>query len=529
MAKITDIGHEETEDVLGDLEKRIAAEYKQAENEVSEKLNEYLAKFEKKEALKKQALENGLITQTEYNEWRVGQIAMGQRWAEMRDTLANDYAEAAQTAKTLTYEKMPEVYSINYNYGTYYAETLSGVNTSYTLYSKDSVNYLFEDGDFYLPAGKKVTRAINMGEQIAWDKKQIQSVMIQSLLQGESIGKIATRLSKTVGESDRKAAVRNARTMTTCVQNAGRLNSFERAKDKGINIKKQWIATLDSRTRHEHRVLDGQVRELGEPFSVAGYELEYPADPNASISEKLRMQKAGNVIKGPAFLIYNCRCTILGVLDGHEIDVSDTSLRNTKNMNEESYEEWKESKYATSDSILKQDQIAETMQKSYISEYNSYKNSGKNNSVSSKKTSKTKEKDKDTTKSSSDKKDKIAEIKISEVSDYYGDVKTDVYLSEERIEHIKSGHSDDYKKYGDLIPDAIEEPDLVLNDSKNTNTALFIKKTGDSGINVVVKLANVDDSDDRSFVVTMHAVGESSLRRLKRKNELIYSNEDDKI
>lgn len=381
MAIIKDEGYEETEDLLEKIEKEIKKEYTQAESELQEKLDEYLSKFEKKDELKRLAVENGQITQEEYETWRVGQIAIGERWEEMKETISEDLANTSQIAKSVAYGYMPEVYAINHNYGTYQAEAISGIDTSYTLYNSASVEYLFKDGDFYLPAGKKVTQAINMGKQVAWDKKQVQSVMIQSLLQGESIGKIATRLSKQVGESDRKAAIRNARTMTTCVQNVGRLNSFERAKNRGINIKKQWLATLDNRTRHEHRALDGQVREIGEPFEVDGYELEYPADPNASVSEKLKMQKAVNVIKGPAHLIYNCRCTILGVLEGHEIDVTDTSIRNTNKMEEESYEEWKNAHSTQSDSITKQDEIEDTMKKAYGAEYKSYSslNKTKNN------------------------------------------------------------------------------------------------------------------------------------------------------
>lgn len=376
--KITDIGAKETDEVLETLEERIAKEYAQAEAEIQEKLDTYLQKFEIKDSLKQKAVENGQITQEDYEKWRVAQIATGENWAEMRDSIAEDLTNTAELAALTTNETMPEVYAINHNYGTYQVEKISGVDTSYTLYNKEAVANLFDDDfDFYPAAGKKTMAKINAGEQLAWDKKNIQSVMIQSLLQGESIGNIATRLAKATGESDRKVAIRNARTLTTSVQNAGRLDSYQRAKDMGINVRKQWIATLDNRTRHEHRILDGQVQELGDPFTVAGYELSYPADPNASLSQKLRMQKAGNVIQGPAFLIYNCRCTIMGVIEGHEIDVTDLSLRNTSKMDEDSYEEWKESHNIQSESITKQDEIAETMQKAYIDEYKSYANGGK--------------------------------------------------------------------------------------------------------------------------------------------------------
>ena len=356
MAKKKDIGHEETEEVLSDLEKRINAEYKQAEEEITEKLNAYVAKFEKKDALKQQAVANGQITQSEYLEWRVGQIAMGNRWEEMKDTIATDLTNTSQIAKSITYGHMPEVYAINHNYGTFQVESLTHIDTSYTLYDAQSVERLFDDeATIYHKAGKKVTAAINRGEQKAWDKKNVQSVMIQSLLQGESIGQIATRLSKAVGETDRKAAIRNARTMTTGVENAGRVDSYKRAEEMGIELEQEWLASLDGRTRHEHRLLDGQRVKVGEKFKVAGYEIAYPADPTA-----------------PAFLVYNCRCTLIAALAGHTKDASDTSIRNTNHMEEETYEEWKESKTTKSEKITKQDETAEKKKKEYTDEYKSY-------------------------------------------------------------------------------------------------------------------------------------------------------------
>lgn len=361
MAKKRDEGHEETEKVLADIEKEISKEYAQAEKEISEKLDDYLRRFEKKDEIKYNAWQEGKITKEEYEQWRVGQIAVGKQWEAMKNTLADDYANAAQIAKSITDGHMPEVYSINHAYGTYQVEKVAGVDTKYihnTMYDRQSVEHLFKGkGKLYHDYGIKTGIAIAEGKQKAWDRKQIQSVMTQALLQGESIGKIATRLSKTVGDSDRKACIRNARTMTTGVQNAGRVDSYKRAESMGIELEQEWLATLDSRTRHEHRMLDGQRVKVGEKFKVDGYELAFPADP-----------------EGEAFLVYNCRCTLVPALKGFAPEASDLSLRNTNHMEEETYEEWKESHNITSDSITKQDDIAKTMQIEYGQEYKELKN-----------------------------------------------------------------------------------------------------------------------------------------------------------
>lgn len=353
MAKKRDEGHEETEAVLKDLEKRITEEYTKAEKEIADKLDDYMRRFEIKDEIKKQAVIDGKITQKEYDQWRLGQVLVGERWSEMRDTIAEDLTNTAQIAKGIAAEYMPEVYAINHNYGTYLVEKESGIDTSYTLYSRESVNRLFnDDNKFYHDAGRKVKAEINAGKQMAWDKKQVQSAMTQGLLQGESIGNMATRVALAVGNSDRKAMIRNVRTMTTGIQNAGRVDAFERAEDMGIEMEQEWLATLDERTRFEHRQLDGMRVPVGEKFKINGYELEYPADPS-----------------GDPEMVYNCRCTLIPAIKGYAGDVSDLSARHDSHLGDMSYDEWKNSHYSYSDPITKQDSIAKMMKESYIQDY----------------------------------------------------------------------------------------------------------------------------------------------------------------
>lgn len=353
-----DVGHEETEKILEEIEKRISAEYAQAEKEIAEKLDDYLKKFRVKDELKLKAVENGMITKEEYEQWRVGQVMMGKRWAELRDSLAEDFTNADKIARSIAYNHMPEVYAINHDYGTFQVEKASQMDTSYTLYDRQAFEQLVKNEDTFIPApGRKVSRDIKEGKALAWNKKQVQSVMMQGLLQGESIPKLATRLANTVGESDRKAAIRNARTMTTGVQNAGRMASYDRANKMGIKTQKQWLATLDARTRHWHASLDGEVMDNDEPFVNEFGEIMYPGDPEAAPVN-----------------IFNCRCTLIASIKGFERDVSDLDLRHDEHLEDMTYEEWREGHYdQKSDPITKQDDIAETMQRIYGNEYASYK------------------------------------------------------------------------------------------------------------------------------------------------------------
>jgi len=366
MIRRMDGAHEATDEIIKALEKRIAKEYNVAEAEVKAKLDDYLARFAEKDRLKRKALANGLITQAEYNQWRIGQIMVGERWAELRDNLASDFANAAQIARNMAFDVMPSVYALNFNYGMYMADVLSGgrIATGFTLYSREAVAVLFQDKQFWHAPGKKISREIALGIQKDWDRKQIQSVMMQGIVQGESIPKLSKRLATTVGDSDYKAAVRNTRTMATGVQNAGRVDSIRHADDiaekYGLRVMKQWCATLDGRTRHWHAELDGAVVPENEAFVNEYGEIEYPGDPAAEPAN-----------------VYNCRCTLLSAIEGmgfnNSLHPNVTGRELGKDINGISYEDWKAGHYQQhSNSITKQDEIAEIMRNHYGAEYARY-------------------------------------------------------------------------------------------------------------------------------------------------------------
>ena len=127
-------------------------------------------------------------------------------------------------------------------------------------------------------------------------------------MQGSSIPGIANARMTAIPGMELTSAVRAARTAMTGAQNAGRMDSYAAAQRMGIKLQKRWLATLDNRTRHEHRKLDGQVRDNEKPFEVDGEEIRFPGDPEAA-----------------GYLVYNCRCTLIAVVDG--IDTSDAKRR----------------------------------------------------------------------------------------------------------------------------------------------------------------------------------------------------------
>ena len=259
-------------------------------------------------------LDAGEITDAEYFRWRTGQIMTGKHWEQMRDQLAADLVHSHQLADSVVNGYLPEVYALNHNYETYQIEHDLQMSTSYTLYNREAVERLLRDDPDLLPQPK-----VNIPKTEHWNKQHIQSSVFQGILQGESMDKIARRMQNVCG-MDARAAIRNARTATTGAENAGRLDSMNRAIGLGVRLKKMWLAIRDQRTRDSHILLDGELREVDEKFSNG---CMHPGDPHGRPEE-----------------IYNCRCAMRSKVAG--ADPYSPDLSRNERLGGMSYEEWKE-------------------------------------------------------------------------------------------------------------------------------------------------------------------------------------------
>lgn len=347
---MADKAHKWTDRKIKQLERRINKEYAQAVEEIEEKSRDYFRRFAIKDNKWRSWVKQGVKTDKEYQAWRMGQIIAGERWEELKRNLAKEYHNANDIAKKIAFDTAKDVYAENFNYSTYEIEHGLSIDTGFTLYDHETVERILRDDPSLLPEpGKKVSSLIAAGLDERWNRQIIQSVAIQGILQGESVSKIATRLAESVGDRNRKAAIRNARTLITGAQNAGREESYKRAQRMGIELKQQWIATHDERTRHEHRLLDGQIRNIGEPFEVEGLTIRFPGDPTAAPR-----------------MIYNCRCTLISQIKGFEIDSN--QYRQDNAFGGMTYEEWKKAK-PKSNPITLPEEKARNIKMKYVNEY----------------------------------------------------------------------------------------------------------------------------------------------------------------
>lgn len=64
------------------------------------------------------------------------------------------------------------------------------------------------------------------------------------------------------------------------IQQSSANDARKKAKKAGADVVKQWDASLDGATRPTHRKLDGQIREIDEPFEANGKKAMYPGKFN---------------------------------------------------------------------------------------------------------------------------------------------------------------------------------------------------------------------------------------------------------
>lgn len=329
-----DLAHEWTDEELKRLERRISRAYREAWDDLEKTVIDYFERFQERDEQMKKLIgtvQNGKEwTEHDYQQWRLNQIGRGERFDDLAVKVAERYTKANETAIAYVNDDTPSIYSLNRNYAAYTIEQVAG-DVGFTLWDEQTVKRLIvEEPDLmpYYPPEKAVKRGIDL----AYGKKQITASVTSSILQGRSIKGIADDLQNRISDMNRTSAVRAARTAVTGAENAGRMDSYVAAAKMGIKVRKRWIATKDSRTRHSHAMLDGKTVDYDKPFvSDLGSEMMFPGDPQGA--------KPGD--------LYNCRCSMRTVeAEGIEAEPRKMRVKGPDGryvlVNEMTYQEWEE-------------------------------------------------------------------------------------------------------------------------------------------------------------------------------------------
>ena len=133
-------------------------------------------------------------------------------------------------------------------------------------------------------------------KKLGVNTKELKDSIRANLSRGVSAGLSWDAIAKNIDSRMNiglNRSIRIARTEGHRVQCEAGYQAQQVAKSKGADIVKQWCATLDGRTRPNHRLLDGVIKPIDEPFEMDGYEGMYPSDFGVARED------------------INCRCTLL--------------------------------------------------------------------------------------------------------------------------------------------------------------------------------------------------------------------------
>ena len=291
---MVDKAHLATDELLNKMEQRLRAIYTRASREIGEAWEAYLKDAGKEIAdLQQQYMDAKAANDTEMAR-RIGKSLQkakrertltDKRYRELTRQTAEQLAHVNETATAYINNNLPEVYAMNYNAT---GEAFNGIGGySFTLTDADTIRNLVESDRSFLPM-----RDLDFSRDVAWNIEKMNAEVLQGILQGESMDKIADRLAQVIG-MNLNSAISAARTMVTSAENKGRQDGFERAAAAGIILEREWIATSDGRTRDWHRELDGVTVGVDEPFENAIGKIMYPGDPSANGAN-----------------VWNCRCAI---------------------------------------------------------------------------------------------------------------------------------------------------------------------------------------------------------------------------
>ena len=271
------------------LEERISALYEEASYQITEEYNRFYSNYQQEYERRLAMVESGEMSQDSFNTWCRNQIFQSNRYQAMISSLTDVLTNADVAAMAAVNEQLPYTLAESYDFISslgFEAADKAGITMgTFQIYNADSVREIIRQNPNLFPV-------VDLPEDEAWNRRHINNEIMQAIIQGDSMQRVARRL-QSVAAMDNRAAIRNARTAMTAAENLGRSESARRLKEKGLPVKEVWSATKDSRTRNTHLLLDGTEKDDKGYYGadILAVPLRFPADPNGEPQE-----------------IYNCRC-----------------------------------------------------------------------------------------------------------------------------------------------------------------------------------------------------------------------------
>lgn len=253
------------------------------------------------------------VTWTEFNKYN----RLNKELNRIGQMLSQDYREVAKAIK----QSQQNVYIEKYMMSLFLYEMASQTSMNFDIPTTQTIQTAIEQPIEFI----KLVPTLQKHRDDTL--KRIRMHITQGIMSGEGYSKIAKALRDDLGMA-KAQSVRVARTETGRALSQAGLDSAMVAKDNGLDMKKRWYATKDTRTRDTHRHLDGTSVDIEDNFHSSGCVGPAPKlfVGVASAEENI-----------------NCRCKLLYYIDEDELP---TTMRTKEDgvIPFANYREWEKNK-----------------------------------------------------------------------------------------------------------------------------------------------------------------------------------------
>lgn len=193
---------------------------------------------------------------------------------EYQKNLKTQVQSILEELQTREFETLSEFLSGSYEDGF--------IGTMYDLHGQGIEMILPIDQEQMIEAIQHETKlSESLYETLGVDVKDLQKKISGEISRGIASGMIYSDIARNISAMSNiplNRAMTIARTESHRIQNKASYNASKTAKSKGADIVKIWDSALDKKTRTTHRQLDGQIRELDDPFEIGGKKAMYPGE-----------------------------------------------------------------------------------------------------------------------------------------------------------------------------------------------------------------------------------------------------------
>ncbi|MDU5228623.1 MAG: phage head morphogenesis protein [Staphylococcus epidermidis] len=195
------------------------------------------------------------VTWTEFNKYN----RLNKELNRIGQMLSQDYREVAKAIK----QSQQNVYIEKYMMSLFLYEVASQTSMNFDIPTAQTIQTAIEQPIEFI----KLVPTLQKHRDDTL--KRIRMHITQGIMSGEGYSKIAKALRDDLGMA-KAQSIRVARTETGRTLSQAGLDSAMVAKDNGLDMKKRWYATKDTRTRDTHRHLDGTSVDIEDNFHSSG-------------------------------------------------------------------------------------------------------------------------------------------------------------------------------------------------------------------------------------------------------------------